>query len=73
VDHEIPISSSEGAKGEILGTRFAFVGDFEKCPKLDALIKASGEETAEIKTPALKVDRRTRYREFGPAIPLSEV
>jgi carboxypeptidase family protein len=46
----------KGAKGEIFGEFYASLGDFEKCPKLDALIKASGEETPAIKTPGLKVD-----------------
>ena len=46
----------KGAKGEIFGEFYASLGDFDKCPKLDALIKASGEETAEIKTPTIKID-----------------
>lgn len=46
----------KGAKGEIFGEFYSSLGDFEKCPKLDALIKASGEETPKLKTPGLKVD-----------------
>lgn len=46
----------KGAKGEIFGEFFAALGGFEKCPKLDALIKASGEESAHLKSSVLKVD-----------------
>ena len=46
----------KGVKGEVFGEFYASPGDYEKCPKLDALIKASGEETAKIKTPVIKVE-----------------
>ena len=44
-----------GAKGEIFATIFASVGDYDKCPKLDALIKASGKERTAIHSSTLKV------------------
>ncbi|HJU93271.1 MAG TPA: hypothetical protein VJ656_10085 [Pyrinomonadaceae bacterium] len=46
----------KGVKGQIFGDFQAALGEFEKCPKLDALIKASGRDFAEIKSPAIKVE-----------------
>ena len=49
----------KGFKGEIFGEFEASLGEYAKCPKLDALIKESvneDEDYAEIKSPAIKVD-----------------
>ena len=46
----------KGVKGEVSAEFYASLGDYEKCPKLDALIKASREETPEIKSSVIKVN-----------------
>lgn len=45
----------KGVKGEIYATIHASLGDYDKCPKIDALIKASGEERPGLKSSTLKV------------------
>ena len=49
------ITVLKGAKGEIYADIYASIGDYDKCPRLDALIKASGEERPGIKSSILKV------------------
>ena len=45
----------KGLGGELFGSMLTYEGEFEKCPKLDALIKEVGGSVPEIKTPALKI------------------
>jgi hypothetical protein len=42
-------------RGELYGTMYTYVGEFENCPKLDAIIKKSGEDATDLSTPAVKV------------------
>lgn len=46
----------KGRKGEIRGDFQASIGEYDKCPKLDALIKATGENFAELHSPPVKID-----------------
>ena len=46
----------KGLKGEIRGDFQANVGEYLKCPKLDALIKATGREFAEVHSPPIKIE-----------------
>ena len=34
---------------------YTYAGEFENCPKLDAIIKKAGGSVREIKTPAVKI------------------
>lgn len=57
VEGRFTIRVLKGLKGEVFGEFPASLGEYLKCPKLDALIKASsGKDYAEIKTPVIKVD-----------------
>jgi len=44
-----------GANGTLSGGMITYVGDFENCPKLDRLIKQSGTDVPEIKTPRVEI------------------
>ena len=46
----------KGAKGEVFAEFIASLGDYEKCQKLDALIKASNEESPTLKSSVIKID-----------------
>lgn len=45
----------KGLQGELSGGMYTYVGEFEDCPKLDALVRKTGDSVPEIKTPALKI------------------
>ncbi len=45
----------KGVKGVIYGAFTADVNEYENCPRLDALIKETGKETAELRTPVIKI------------------
>lgn len=55
-DGRFTIRVLKGAKGEVFGGFGSSLGEYVKCPKLDALIKASGEDYAEIKSSLIKLD-----------------
>lgn len=42
-------------EGELSGEMFAYAGEFENCPKLEALIKEWGNRVGELKTDAVKI------------------
>ncbi len=44
-----------GANGSLFGEMITFVGDFENCPKLDRLIKQSGTDVPDIRTPPVEI------------------
>lgn len=44
----------KGLEGELYGWIFVYPGEYENCPRLDAIIKAGDGSTPEIKTPAVK-------------------
>ena len=46
----------KGVKVEIYASFQADVGEYQNCPELDALIKATGQETAEIKSSSITID-----------------
>jgi hypothetical protein len=47
----------KGLKGHLYGAMYAYIGEFENCPKLEAAIKKLGTNTsAEIKTPAVQIN-----------------
>lgn len=48
----------KGLKGEIRGDFQAYVGEYHKCPKLDALIKATGRDFAEVHSPPIKIEAK---------------
>lgn len=46
----------KGMRGELYGEMYTYVGEFENCPKLDAVIKKmGGSGVPDIRTPALKI------------------
>jgi hypothetical protein len=47
----------KGLRGELFGEMYAYIGEFENCPKLEAVIKkdGGGGSGATINTPALKI------------------
>lgn len=45
----------KGLRGELYGVMYTYAGEFENCPKLEAIIKKAGELTPEVNTPAVKV------------------
>lgn len=49
----------KGSKGFLSGAMHTFVGEFENCPKLDRLIKQTGKDFLEIKTPPLEIFAQT--------------
>lgn len=51
----------KGLKGSLQGQMYTYIGEFENCPKLDALIKktSSGNSSAELKTPELLIATET--------------
>jgi len=49
----------KGAKGSLWAAMYSFVGEFENCPKLDRLIKQTGNDVPEIKTPPMEVFAQT--------------
>lgn len=40
----------KGLNGTIVGSMYAYIGKFENCPKLEAIIKATGNTIAEVST-----------------------
>lgn len=46
----------KGLKVEIRGDFQAAIGEYYKCPKLDALIKASGRDFAEVHSPSIRIE-----------------
>jgi hypothetical protein len=38
---------------------FSYVGEYENCPKLDKIIRAKGETSREIETPAVQIEANT--------------
>jgi hypothetical protein len=52
----------KGLKGELYGEMYTYIGEFEKCPKLESIIKKTKSDdpnvivsSTEIKTPTLKL------------------
>ena len=45
----------KGLKGSLDGRMYTYVGEFENCPKLDRLIKQSGNSNGEVQTPAVEI------------------
>jgi hypothetical protein len=44
-----------GLEGELFGGMYTFSGEFENCPKLEAVIKKLGGSVVEVQTPSLKL------------------
>ncbi|MBK6724719.1 MAG: hypothetical protein IPG58_16065 [Acidobacteria bacterium] len=53
---EFSIRLVKGTKGYIFGTLITYSGEYEKCTKLENLIKASGNSVPTLETPEVKVD-----------------
>ena len=49
----------KGQKGQLHGEMFTYEGDFENCPKLDKLIRASGEKFYTAKTQSVDIEAVT--------------
>jgi hypothetical protein len=45
----------KGLQGELYGEMYTYEGEFENCPKLDAVIKKTGVRAPDIKTPVMKI------------------
>ena len=45
----------KGMKGSLNGEMYTYVGEFEKCPRLESLIQQTGRSNADMKTPAVEV------------------
>jgi hypothetical protein len=45
----------KGLKGELYGEMYTYIGEFENCPKLESVIKKTGQDNAELKTPAIEI------------------
>lgn len=46
----------KGQKGILFGSMITYVGEYEKCPKLDRLIRAKGESVQELETPPMQIE-----------------
>jgi hypothetical protein len=44
-----------GVNGSLFGGMITYAGDFENCPKLDRLIKQTGDDVPELKTPPVEI------------------
>lgn len=55
-DGRFNIRILKGRKGKLLGSMLTYEGEYEKCPKLDRLIKAQGGGVPDIKTPAISIE-----------------
>lgn len=49
----------KGLKGKLYGSMYTYIGQFENCPKLNALIAKTGGSSTEMKTPALDFQAET--------------
>lgn len=58
-----------GANGSLYGGMSAYIGKFENCPKLDRLIKQSGSDFSEVKTPPLEIRATTNLYEVELKFP----
>jgi hypothetical protein len=45
----------KGQRGSAYGRMHTYVGRFENCPRLDALVRQTGRDEAEMKTPAVEI------------------
>lgn len=45
----------KGQKGKLFGSMITYVGEYEKCPKLDKLIRAKGNSVEDIETPPIEI------------------
>jgi hypothetical protein len=45
----------KGVKGRLFGSMYSYVGEFENCPRIDAAIKKTGRDNAELKTTAIPI------------------
>lgn len=45
----------KGLKGKLYGEMYTYAGEYENCPRLDAIIKKSGQEMPEIRTPVVEI------------------
>lgn len=45
----------KGLKGKLYGSMYTYSGEFENCPKLEAIIKESGNTSAEVKTAEVEI------------------
>jgi uncharacterized GH25 family protein len=50
------ISILKGQKGIMFGSMITYVGEYEKCPKLDKLIKTQSNAVTEINSPAIQIE-----------------
>jgi hypothetical protein len=49
----------QGASGSLFAGMYTYAGEYENCPKLDRLIKQSGNRVPEIKTPPVEIRATT--------------
>jgi len=49
----------QGANGTLFGWFYSYTGEYENCPKLDRLIKQSGSDVPEIRTPPIDIRATT--------------
>ena len=59
----------QGANGVLYGHMYSYVGKFENCPKLDRLIKQSGSDFADIRTPGVEIRATTNLYEVELKFP----
>jgi hypothetical protein len=55
-DGRFTIRILKGQKGKLLGSMITFEGEYEKCPKLEKLIKAKGGGVPDIETPPIQIE-----------------
>ena len=44
-----------GANGSLFGWMYTYAGEYENCPKLERLIKQSGSDVPDIRTPPMEI------------------
>ncbi len=46
----------KGQKGKLFGSMYSYIGEYDKCPKLDKIIRAKGDSAEDIETPPIEID-----------------
>ena len=53
----------KGLKGKLHGEMYTYIGELENCPKLESIIKKSGRDFMEVKTPEVEVQAENNLYE----------
>lgn len=59
----------KGLEGELSGDMYTYVGEFENCPKLEAIIKKSDNTMATVKTDAVKIQAESDLKDVELRFP----